>query len=149
VAIWHSLRDACATSPPHVDHHQRRESTTRTSPSRPPSSSNVHGSGAARTAVRHDLEQMLFDYLHAAGIGDAGKDTPLFPAASRKPGTLTAEAMYGVDVYRMVKRRLKEAGLESRLSPHSFRVTTIDLLEQGVPSRTSSAWPATPTRAPL
>ena len=33
----------------------------------------------------------------------------------------------------MVKRRLKDAGLPSRLSPHSFRVTTItDLLEQGV-----------------
>jgi len=34
---------------------------------------------------------------------------------------------------RMVKRRLRDAGLSSRLSPHSFRVTTItDLLEQGV-----------------
>ena len=37
----------------------------------------------------------------------------------------------------MVKRRLKDAGLSVRLSPHSFRVTTItDLLEQGVPRRT-------------
>jgi len=34
----------------------------------------------------------------------------------------------------MVKRRLKDAELSSRLSPHSFRVTTItNLLEQGVP----------------
>ena len=34
----------------------------------------------------------------------------------------------------MVKRRLKDAGLPSRLSPYSLRVTTItDLLEQGVP----------------
>jgi integrase/recombinase XerD len=34
---------------------------------------------------------------------------------------------------RMVKRRLRDAGLSLRLSPHSFRVTTItDLLEQGV-----------------
>jgi integrase/recombinase XerD len=33
-----------------------------------------------------------------------------------------------------LKRRLKDAGLPGRLSPHSFRVTTItDLLEQGVP----------------
>jgi integrase/recombinase XerD len=32
------------------------------------------------------------------------------------------------------KRRLKDAGLPSRLSPHSFRVTAIaDLLSQGVP----------------
>ena len=36
--------------------------------------------------------------------------------------------------------------LPSRLSPHSFRMTTItDLLEQG--SKTCSAWPAAPTRA--
>ena len=38
------------------------------------------------------------------------------------------------DIARMVKRRMKDAGLPSRLSPHSFRVTTItDLLDQGVP----------------
>ncbi len=42
--------------------------------------------------------------------------------------------MYVIDICRMVKRRLKDAGLPVRLSPHSFRVTTItDLLEQGVP----------------
>lgn len=34
----------------------------------------------------------------------------------------------------MVKRRLKDAGLPLRLSPHSFRVATVtDLLDQGVP----------------
>lgn len=41
--------------------------------------------------------------------------------------------MHVIDICRMVKRRLKDAGLSVRLSPHSFRVTTItDLLEQGV-----------------
>jgi site-specific recombinase XerD len=34
----------------------------------------------------------------------------------------------------MVKRRLRDAGLPPRLSPHSFRVATVtDLLDQGVP----------------
>lgn len=34
----------------------------------------------------------------------------------------------------MVKRRLRDAGLLSRLSPHSFRVASItDLLTQGIP----------------
>jgi site-specific recombinase XerD len=42
--------------------------------------------------------------------------------------------MHVVDICRMVKRRLKVAGLSVNLSPHSFRVTTItDLLEQGIP----------------
>ena len=37
-------------------------------------------------------------------------------------------------ICELVKRRLKDAGLPSRLSPHSFRVTAItSLLEQGVP----------------
>ena len=35
---------------------------------------------------------------------------------------------------RVVKRRLKDAGLPERLSPHSFRVAAVtDLLTQGVP----------------
>jgi integrase/recombinase XerD len=41
--------------------------------------------------------------------------------------------MHAIDICRMTKRRLKDAGLSVRLSPHSFRGTTItDLLEQGV-----------------
>lgn len=42
--------------------------------------------------------------------------------------------MTGNDMKRMVKLRLRNAGLSDNLSPHSFRVTTItDLLGQGVP----------------
>lgn len=42
--------------------------------------------------------------------------------------------MNGIDICRMMKRRLKAAGLPGTYSPHSFRVTTItDLLEQNVP----------------
>lgn len=38
------------------------------------------------------------------------------------------------DLRCMLKRRLKKAGLSTKLSPHSFRVTTAtDLLTQGVP----------------
>ena len=38
------------------------------------------------------------------------------------------------DMGRMIKRRIRDAGLPTRLSPHSFRVATItDLLSQGVP----------------
>jgi integrase/recombinase XerD len=37
----------------------------------------------------------------------------------------------GIDICRMMKRRLKAAGLPDEYSPHSFRVTTVtDLLEQ-------------------
>ena len=61
-------------------------------------------------------------------------DSPLFRTAIRKTGKLTENSMSGVDVCRMVKRRLARRRSAARLSPHSFRVTTItDLLEQGVP----------------
>ncbi len=92
------------------------------------------GGKSREIPVRHDLEQMIFAYLDAAGLRNARKDAPLFRTAFRRTGQLTKNAMYVIDVCRMVKRRLKDAGLPSRLSPHSFRVTTItDLLEQGVP----------------
>jgi len=42
--------------------------------------------------------------------------------------------MSGIDICRMMKRRLKIAGLPDEFSPHSFRVTTVtDLLEQNAP----------------
>jgi integrase/recombinase XerD len=92
------------------------------------------GGKSREVPVRHDLEQIVFAYIEAAGLRDDGKDTPLFRTAYRKTGQLTLNSMSGIDVGRMVKRRLRDAGLPLRLSPHSFRVTTItDLLEQGIP----------------
>jgi integrase/recombinase XerD len=37
------------------------------------------------------------------------------------------------DICQMVKRRLRDAGLPTRLSPHSFRVATITDLLEGLP----------------
>jgi site-specific recombinase XerD len=91
------------------------------------------GGKSREIPVRHDLEQMLSAYIETAGLCDAPKQSPLFRTAYRKTGRLTENGMYVVDICRMVKRRLKDAGLPVLLSPHSFRVTTItDLLEQGV-----------------
>jgi len=92
------------------------------------------GGKSREIPVRHDLEQMLFEYIDAAGLRDAGKDTPRFRTALRRTRRLTETDMNVVDICRLMKRRLADAGMPSHLSPHSFRVTTItDLLEQGVP----------------
>jgi integrase len=49
---------------------------------------------------------------------------------------LTGKAMTGDDMYRMMKRRLKDFDLPQLYSPHSFRVTTLtDLFDQGVPDK--------------
>jgi site-specific recombinase XerD len=91
------------------------------------------GGKSREIPVRYDLEQMVCAYIDAAVLRDAPKHSPLFRTAYRKTGRLTETAVAGVDICRMVKRRLKDAGLSTLLSPHSFRVTTItDLLEQGV-----------------
>lgn len=96
-------------------------------------------------AVRHDLEEWLEDYLTFFGMHGADSNMPIFRPFLRKTrmfrdwmpksrgqkesGTLTPN-----DVCRMVKRRLKKAGLRSELSAHSFRVNVItDLIEQDIP----------------
>ena len=92
--------------------------------------------GRARTIpARHDLEEYVDTYVRAAGMENAAEDTPLFRSAVRKTKMLTTRMMTANDMYRMVKRRLQDAGLPSRhLSCHSFRATAVtDLLTQGVP----------------
>ena len=81
-----------------------------------------------------DLEGFIRAYLDAAAIAADPKDKPLYRAGNGRSGQLTGNAMDSRVVCDLVKRRLKDAGLPSRLSPHSFRVAAItDLLTQGVP----------------
>jgi site-specific recombinase XerD len=83
--------------------------------------------------VREDLLKALETYLDIAGLRYAEPLSPLFRSAERRTKRLTQNPMKADDMARMVKRRLRDVGLSTRLSPHSFRVTTItDLLEQGV-----------------
>lgn len=84
--------------------------------------------------VRHDLQEMIAAYIAAAGLQDAPRDAPLFRAAIGRTGQLADTAIHVNDICRMMKRRLKDASLPRRLSPHSFRVAVItDLLQQGIP----------------
>jgi site-specific recombinase XerD len=91
--------------------------------------------GKARTIpVRHDLQVFLQDYLTAAGIDSRAKDAPLFRSIAGPKRLLSARPLSGVDVCRLVKRRLAAAELPTRISPHSFRsCAATDLLLQGVP----------------
>jgi site-specific recombinase XerD len=92
------------------------------------------GDKSREIPVRHDLEGFVLAYRNIAGLNEEPKDSPLFRSATGRTLTLTNNRMSAIDMCRMVKRRMKDAGLPARLSPHSFRVTTItDLLEQGVP----------------
>lgn len=92
------------------------------------------GGKSREIPVRHDLDGFIRAYLEAAGIAGNAKDAPLFRASNGRTKKLTDAPLTSKRVCELVKRRLKDAGLPSRLSPHSFRVTAItDLLSQGVP----------------
>ena len=92
------------------------------------------GTKTREIPVRHDLCGFLSAYLNAARLEYSEKSTPLFRTTIRRTKRMTQNAMSAGDMARMVKRRMRQAGLPSRLSPHSFRVAAItDLLSQGVP----------------
>jgi hypothetical protein len=78
--------------------------------------------------VRHDLEGFLLAYVGAAGIADDGKDTPLYRMGNGRSRQLSSTAMTSKRICELVKRRLKDAGLPLRLSPHSFRVYVVALI---------------------
>ncbi len=92
------------------------------------------GGKSREIPVRHDLQTFLFDYIVTAGLDTNFGDIALFRSAVRRTRVLTERGLSAGDIGRLVKRRMRDAGLPSRLSPHSFRVATItDLLSQGIP----------------
>ena len=72
----------------------------------------------------HRLDQYLHDYMEAAGISD-DMDAYLFRTARRKTGQLTTKPLFQQDAYRVIRRRAKSAGIETRIGNHSFRATGI------------------------
>src|SRR6185295_1066676 len=51
------------------------------------------GGKSREIPVRHDLEQMIFEYVDGAGLRDMSKDTPLFQTAYRKTKRLTEHVL--------------------------------------------------------
>ena len=73
--------------------------------------------------AHHNAEQYLDAYLEAAGIAGE-KGTPLWRSMT-KGGTVTQKRMNRVDVFRMVKRRVRQAELGVAANCHTFRATGI------------------------
>jgi integrase len=84
--------------------------------------------------ARHDLQIQMETYLRAAGLEGRCDKTPLFRTAKRKKRELTERGLNGNDLLRIVKRRLKGAGLPpGSFCCHSSRATTAtNLLKQKV-----------------
>ncbi len=70
----------------------------------------------------HKLEAMLDAYLAAAGIECDGEGA-LFRTTGRTTGT--PQRMGQSDAYRMIQRRARQAGIETKIGNHSLRATGI------------------------
>ena len=85
----------------------------------------LHEKGGKHHAVpvHHKAEAALDAYLDAAGIVDE-KGAPLWRTMTRGR-ELSGRRMSRVDVFRMIKRRVKAAGLGAAANCHTFRATGI------------------------
>ena len=72
----------------------------------------------------HNLDHFLDEYIDAAGIA-RDVDGYLFRTAAGKTGLLSDKPLYQQDAYRMIQRRAKAAGIETRIGHHTFRATGI------------------------
>jgi len=81
--------------------------------------------------AHHNLESYIDAYIAAAGIADDAKGI-LFRTARGKSRKLTARPMAQPDVWRMIRKRARQAGLKTLIGCHSFRATGItNYLENG------------------
>lgn len=93
----------------------------------------LHEKGGKRHEVpcHHNAEAYLEAYLAVAGITD--RRAALFQSVGRsRDRFLTGEPLTRTDVLRMVKRRVRQAGLPDKTCCHTFRATGITAyLENG------------------
>lgn len=81
--------------------------------------------------AHHKAEEYVDAWLDAAGIAGE-KKLPLFRTFDRKDRHLTDRGLYRQDVLRMIKRRVRAAGLPESTRCHTFRATGITAyLENG------------------
>lgn len=77
----------------------------------------------------HNLEQYLAEYIASAAIGDQAKG-PLFRSAVGKTKKLTDKPVARENVFEMIRRRARDAGIGTKISCHTFRATGITVYLQ-------------------
>jgi len=74
--------------------------------------------------AHHNLETYIDEYITEAGIAEDKKGF-LFRTAIGRTRQLSDRGMCQQDVYGMIRRRAKEAGIETAIGCHTFRATGI------------------------
>jgi site-specific recombinase XerD len=76
--------------------------------------------------VHHTLEEYLDSYIEAAGLWE-DKKGPLFRASNGKTGALSERPLDREDAFHMIRRRARQAGVETKIGCHTFRATGITI----------------------
>ena len=86
----------------------------------------LHEKGGKRHEMpaHHNLETYIDEYIETAGIIDDRKGF-LFRTAQGRTKQLSERRLHQQDVHRMIRRRAKEAGIETQIGCHTFRATGI------------------------
>jgi len=86
----------------------------------------LHEKGGKRHEMpcHHNLDEYLQAYIEGAQIG-AGVKGYLFRTALGRTRQLSERPMHQADVYRMIRRRAEDAGVNTKVGCHSFRATGI------------------------
>jgi len=72
----------------------------------------------------HNLDEYIEAYIKVAGLHGDPKGL-LFRTVAGKIGRLTALPLSQADAYRMIRRRTKGAGIQTKIGNHTFRATGI------------------------
>ena len=85
----------------------------------------LHEKGGKRHEMpcHHNLDEYLHAYIERAQL--AGTKGFLFRSAAGRTGQLTENPMSQADVYRMIRRRAKDAGVATKIGCHTWRATGI------------------------
>ncbi len=86
----------------------------------------LHEKGGKRHEMpaHHNLETYIDEYITEAGIADDKKGF-LFRTAIGRTRQLSDRPMFQQNVHGMIRRRAKEAGIETLIGCHTFRATGI------------------------
>jgi site-specific recombinase XerD len=77
------------------------------------------------TPCHHKLEEYLYAYITAAARVRGDRKGPLFRSVIGKTAKLSGRPILRGDVWRMVRRRAADAGIETAIGCHTFRATGI------------------------
>ena len=72
----------------------------------------------------HNLEEYLHAYIDGCGLAAEPK-APLFRTIQGRSGRLTGNPLAQSEAYRMIVRRCRAAGIDTKAGNHTFRATGI------------------------